>query len=629
MRLEYSEATGIRGSSVDYPAQRRLSCDDLSGGIRALALISAVSTAATFAMTATTAGNLPWPNAAFELLGLIMIGAVVIAHARRLPAAQVAFVAGVILASVHSLTAAAYHWLDHWDDFMTWLPNATYIWRLGGFPTPAAPSVASELPGYPPGSSLVLAALWSLAGRVVDDTGPVVNVLALMVLPALTLRALDIGEWPSRLHAFALGVVLGLLATVLNVAMDWHWTLSSLPETATLVAFAVAFVLSDEVLFRKPTDARAQLAALAAILSLITNLKQTGIVLVGILIVATALSAWICRPADRRDGRDALIAVVLVSLPSIAVWLCWHIYLVEVFTAHAVSFRPLGQWYFSLLSDLIAAMGHVVVEYGLFFAPIAVVSARGGYVLVRCSGGGTAAGSGDRLSATFALAATAYFGFLVICYLGAFNDGEVRRAAEFTRYENEIGGAGTLVAIVLAVERLRWPRLIALTPVILTLQLVAVWMIGPADGIYQYGGVIPATEIETLRRLGREAGRLIERDNATRRVDMFVDAHTLATLVMRYQMWATAPLQITSANVVPVEGGNAAIAPLNKTMQHSVSAVALVDGSPRCGFYGDNDRAELLPTSRASPNCRSLLRGFDRAPAMRDFSGAVPRGSPP
>src|SRR5262249_38870799 len=154
-------------------------------------------------------------------------------------------------------------------------PNATYIWRLGGFPTPAAPPVASELPGYPPASSLVLAALWSLAGRVVDDTGPVLNVLALMVLPALTLRALDIAEWPSRPPAFAVGPILGLLATVLNVAMDWHWTLSSLPESATLVAFAAAFVLSDEVLVRKPADARGRLVALAAILSLVTNLKQT------------------------------------------------------------------------------------------------------------------------------------------------------------------------------------------------------------------------------------------------------------------------------------------------------------------------------------------------------------------
>jgi hypothetical protein len=629
MRLEYSEGTGIRGSSADRRAQRKLSCDNLSGGVRALALVAAISTAATFAMTATTAGGLAWPNAAFELLGLIIIGAAIIAHARRLSAAQLAFVAGVIAASVPSLAAATHHWLDHWDDFMTWLPNATYIWRLGGFPTPAAPPVASELPGYPPGSSLVLAALWSLAGRVVDDSGPVLNVLTLMVLPALTLRALDIGELPSRPHAFALGAVLGLLATVLNVAMDWHWTLSSLPEIATLVAFAVAFVLSDEVLLRKPADARAQLAALVVILSLITNLKQTGVVLVGMLIMATALSAWICRPSDRRDGRDAVISVALVALPSIAVWICWHLYLVEVFTAHAVSFRPLGQWYFSLLPDLIGAMGQSIVEHWLFFVPIAVVWARGWYVLARCWSGRTAAGSGDRLAATFALVATAYFGFLMICFLGAFSDDEVRRAAEFTRYENEIGGAGVLVAIVLAVEQLRWPRLIALTPVILALQLAAVWMIRPADGIYQYGGVIPAAEIETLRQLGREAGQLIERNNTTRRVDMFVYAHTLATLVMRYQMWASVPLQVASVNVIPVENGGVAIAPLNRMMGRSVGAVALVDGSPRCGFYSDNGNAELLPTSQASSNCRSLLRRFGREPAKQDISGTVPRGSAP
>ena len=33
---------------------------------------------------------------------------------------------------------------------MTWLPNATYIWKLGMFPTAAVPPVASDLPMIEP-----------------------------------------------------------------------------------------------------------------------------------------------------------------------------------------------------------------------------------------------------------------------------------------------------------------------------------------------------------------------------------------------------------------------------------------------------------------------------------------------
>ena len=419
----------------------------LSGGIRALALVSAISTAATLAMTATTVAHMAWPNIAFQVLGVGLVAAVVVAHARRVSAGQLMFMAGVIAASLPSLVIAALHWLDHWDDFMTWLPNAVYIWKKGGFPTPAAPPVASDLPGYPPGSSIVLAALWSLAGRVVDNVGPVLNVLCLMILPGVTLRALDIGP-QSLVRLFGLGAVLGLAWTILNVGLDWHWGLSSLPEVATLVAFAAAFVLSAECLLRRSSDAWPRLVALAAILALVANLKQTGIALVGILIVSTAIGAWICREEDRRDVGDAAFTVALVSLPSVAVWLCWHVYLANIFTAHAVSFRPLGQWYYALLPDLIGAIGQQTVERWLFYVPIAVVFARGWFVLGRslAGGGGAAVGTGDRLAAIFALVETAYVGFLVVCYIGAFNDEEVPRAAEFFRYQAEVGGAGLLVA---------------------------------------------------------------------------------------------------------------------------------------------------------------------------------------
>ena len=596
---------------------------ELSGGIRALAMVAAISTVATLLMTATTASHIAWPNGAFQLLGIAIIAAVVVAHARRVSTAQLAFMAGVLAASLPSLATAGQHWLDHWDDFMTWLPNAVYVWKMGGLPTVAAPPAASDLPGYPPGSSIVLAAIWSLAGRVVDDAGPVLNVLCLMVLPGVILRGLDLRFRPSGLQVLGLGAILGLAATVLNVGVDWHWVLSSLPEVATLVALAAAFVLAAECLLWRSANARGRLAALAAILALVVNLKQTGLAPVGILMVSAAAAAWICREPDRRDFREAALTVALVALPSAAVWLCWRVYLTDIFPAHAVAFRPLGQWYYALLPALFGGIADRIAENWLFFAPLAIVVARGWFVLGRslAAGGPATLSAGDRLAAIFALVETLYVGFLIVCYIGAFNDEEVPRAAEFVRYQAEVGGAGLVAAVVLAVERLRQPLSTALMPAILALQLGAVWLLQPAAGVYQYGGVLPASEIESVRQLGREAGRLVAGAQRPIDVTMVVSAHPLAYLVMRYEMWASAPTQIVRVKVTVAEGESAAFADLVSAAHRAVPAVALIEGSQHCGFYADGAHVDLLPASKASAACRSMLQ-----PEREDRASPVQSG---
>ncbi len=592
-----------------------------SGGLRALAMVAAITTAATLAMTMTTAAGLRWPLAAFQLLGLALIAAILIAHlaqARAFAPARLAFMAGVVVASVPSLAAAAAHRLTHWDDFMTWLPNATYILKLGMFPTAAALPVASDLPGYPPGSSIVLAAVWALAGRVVDVAGPLLNVLCLMVLPGIALRTLRLGSL-SHLQLFGLGVALGLLATVLNVAVDWHWVLSLLPEVATLVAFAAAFTLGDECLFRRTVGEGGRLMALAMLFAFIANLKQTGIALVGILVVAAAVTTLVCRPDDRRSLRDAARTVALVLFPSMAVWLCWHVYLAEVFTAHAVSFRPLPQWYFSLLPDLARAIGSTAAEHWVFFVPLALIVARGWFVLaLGWRRPGRLPSAGDRLAAVFAIVETAYVGMLVVCYIGSFNEGEVRGAAEFSRYQAEVGGAALVVALVLVAERLREARFVALMPAALALQLAAVAIIWPAAGVFEYAGVLAADQIETLRQLGREAGVSIRAERNTN-VVMFTDGlHPLEMRVMRYQMWATAPDLIASVTELLPRDERTPVAMLVRAAQQPTPSVMLINASPPCGLYAARDGPELLPTSQASPVCRSLLAHFDRGATERD-----------
>jgi hypothetical protein len=594
----------------------------LSGGIQALASIAAISTLATLAMAATTAGHIAWPDAAFQVMATAMIAAVMVAHSRSISSARLMFMLGVLLASLPSLLIAVENQAEHWDDYMTWLPNALYIWKLGGFPTPEAPPVASDLPGYPPGSSIVLAAAWSVAGRAVAGAGPVLNVVGLMVLPGLILRALEIEPGRQPLRNAALGVTLGLAATILNVGLDWHWVLSSLPEVAMVVAFAAAFVLAAECLFRRSSDARARLVALAAILAFITNVKQTGLALAGILVIAAAMVAWIGRHDDRRGGADAALTAGLVLVPAVTVWLAWHLYLSRIFTAFAVSFRPLNDWYFSMLPDLLLAIGSSMGRHWLFFVPIGAVVARGFYLLARGLAGRDRApmSMADRLVATFALVQVGYLVFLIVCYIGAFGDEEVPRAAEFFRYEAEVGGAGVLSAVVLAVQAWRqrqWPAPIV---AIAAMLIGAAVVVRPAAGIFHHAPELSVAEVAHLRELGREAGRLVVRDGR-KKVEMITATYALAWLVMRYELWASAPTQITAIRGIlseEEEEGEEIVARLPSYVSEVTVSVSLIDGdSTRCGFYSDGRPAKPLPASEASDDCRLMLPQFHGGEASR------------
>lgn len=583
---------------------------ELGGGISSLAAVSVISGAATVILIATTAAGVSLSDNWFRLLAVLLAAAVIIAQARGFSSRRAAFALGVVCASLPSLVIAARHPINHWDDFWFWLPNALYIWKFGALPTPAFPPVASFLPGYPPGSSVILAAVWSVAGRVVDTAGPTLNVACLMVLPSVFLRALGIALDQALVRFFMLGALLGAIATVFNVGVDWHWVLSSLPETATLVAFAAAFQLGAEALFRKSAGSRSKLIALTALLAFVANLKQTGIVLVGILLVALSLVAWTWRDDEQRSLRESILTLALVVAPSIALWLAWHIYLTKVFVAHANSFHPIGQWYFSLLPDLLGAMAQNMAEHWLFTVPVAITVARGWYVLGRGWLGRERIrpSPADRLAAIFVLIESAYIGFLVICYLGAFEEEEVvATALEWFRYQAHVAGAGLLVALALAAERLRQVRFVTLAPLALLLPFAVAWKLSSGPGVYEYKGVLSKAEVQPIRQLGREVGQLVGASGRDVNVDLVAYDTYLAGLIMRYEIWASAPSRVRSIEILSAANETEVVAELRAAIQRAFHAVVEVGGDDRCAVYVEGAHVTLLGNGKEPTECRSIV----------------------
>jgi hypothetical protein len=592
-----------------------VTAEPLSGGIMTLALAGALITAATIIMTATTALHWPWPDAAFRSLAALLLAAVLFAHVRNLSARNAAFACGVVAGIAPSLWIAAHHALDHWDDFMTWLGNALYIWKFGAFPTDAAPPVASVWPGYPPGSSIVLAAIWSAAGRLVENAGPLINVACLAILPGIALRAAGRDLPVSAIGCAVIGAMLGLGATTLNPGLDWHWVLSCLPETVMLVAFAVAFVLTAELRFSPDPWQRAHLAALAAILALIANLKQTGLVFVVLLMLAALLVTWSWNSDEKNRFWRPVFTLALVCVPTLAVWLSWHIYRTQIFPAGAFAYHDLNEWHFEAIPDLLRSLGRRIVDQWLLFVPIAAAAMRGWFVLGRrWIAGHREVTAADRLAALFALVQSGFLAFTIVTYVGAFSEKEARGTAEFFRYQSTLGAAGLIVALALIMERLPRPLPARSAPIALVAVLAIVATILPAAGVYPGKAIYDPEEMAQLREIGRVAAETITRSETPVTVELVHDAGYLAVLIVRYEIWARAPSLVRS--ISGYWAGKQLPVRFINLRRYATYALALEHRrGNHCAVLDDKERLALIGPTAEAPMCQPLLSHLKRLDA--------------
>jgi len=409
--------------------------------------------------------------------------------------------------------------------------------------------------------------------------------------------------------------MLGLGATLLNVALDWHWVLSSLPDTATLVAFAAAFVLAGEMR-PLPSAPRSHRVALAAILALVVNLKQTGLVTVALLAGALLLVSW----SWSDDGKKShwwrpVFTLVLVWVPGAAVWLCWQFYRTEIFSGEAFELRALGEWHFAATPDILRAIGRSVSEHWLFFLPIAAVVVRGWYVLGRrWLAGNRAIAPADRLAALFALVETGFLAFLFVCYLGAFTEKEARNAAEFFRYQSALGGAGLIVALALVMQRLPQRMPAAIAPALLAAQIAAAVAILPAPGVYPGKALYGPAEVAQVREIARQAGETIAREGAPVTLQLLHNDYYLAVLIARYEIWARWPELIR--DIAGSWTGDQLPARFAVARRHAPYILAMENAAGHhCAVLGRGKTLELMGDAAARPKCLPLLRRLQDARA--------------
>jgi len=474
-------------------------------------------------------------------------------------------IAGGLLGALPVVIALAAARAVHWDDFMTWLPNALSIAVLGrpAFVVSAHP-VPSTWGAYPPASSLAVVAVWSVVGRSLETAAGWINVAALLSLSGLIVR--EIGVRPKTVATrVAAPLLAGLAVTVFNPSLDWHWVFSGCPDTLTGVAVVVAVVTARRLWLDRDRDRGVvEASTLGVALGLVVALKQTGFILLALIVGATGVFAFLVGTPRRSVARALLLAALSLGPALIVAW-AWRGCLVYRGTPGEMGFLPLDRWHLDILPKTLAAIGVESLDRALRTLPELAVLAVGLVVwvralLARVAGRRGEATPGGVGAALFAALWVGFSLFLLAAEIGAFSEGEAERAAEWTRYQAQVAQCGLVAAAVLAWERwgdrlARLPsRLVAgVAGLLLLAGIVGSSLTGaprPTLGLH-WAGVLDAGEIGTIRTLAARAATeatargaddvafAIVKPIATPRADQISPWHTrsLATLIAKFQLW--------------------------------------------------------------------------------------------
>lgn len=474
-------------------------------------------------------------------------------------------IAGGLLGVVPLVIALLAARVVHWDDFMTWLPNALSI-SVFGRPAFAMPegAVPSTWGAYPPAASLAVAAVWSAFGRSLETAAGWINVAALLSLSGVIVR--EIGVRPTSLVVrIAAPLSAALAVTLFNPSLDWHWVLSGCPDTLTGVAVAVAAVGARRLwLDREREGEIGEAVTLGVALGLVAALKQTGLILVVLLVGATVALALLVGTPRRSLGRTLLLLVASLG-PAVLVVVAWRACLALSGAAGEMGFLPFDEWHLDVLPKTLAAVGTESLDRGLRTLPELAVLGVGLVVWVRVLVARITGRPGEekpaRLNAAiFAALWVGFSSFLLVAEIGAFSAGEAERAAEWTRYQAQVAQFGLIAAAALVWET--WGQRLARVPASLVGAVAAASLVlgGVASGLagaprptlgLHWAGVLDAGEIGTIRTLAIRAAEearargaddvafAIIKPIATPRSDQLGPWHTrsLATLIAKFQLW--------------------------------------------------------------------------------------------
>ncbi len=343
---------------------------------------------------------------------------------------------------------------SQWDEFPHWLMIPRYMLETDALPAKDNLYPKAYLTAYPFSWHFVTYLASRVAGRLVENAGALTNVFLLLMFALVVVQLIARGTGRSdqgagvSWSATALG---GAVVFLANPTFTQKIVLTSYAETSSAVATGISVVLGwlicEAVRENNRQVARCYAWQMGAVLALLINLKQATMVLVVLVVLATFVAAL----------RDRNISISLFSrqlpyivIPAIVLYIIWRYHVFHELAGRELAIRPLGDWFFSLIPNILMQMALVLSKKGYYLALLVIA------VFFGVRGFFRSLTPFDRFAIIVATVLLGYNGFLFFAYLASFGEYDAMRVASYWRYNMHLGP--TLIAFSAYGAALVWSR---------------------------------------------------------------------------------------------------------------------------------------------------------------------------
>ena len=342
----------------------------------------------------------------------------------------------MILATPLLLIASAIQG-SQWDEFSDWLVIPRYLYTSDHLPSAENPYSAANMVAYPFSWHFINYLASHIAGKFLENVGPLFNILLLFAFSLGILKVADHifgGDHRIKKESWSIIALAGLATTLFNPTFAQKIVLTSYADTSTAVVTGFAVILAWFTLEslsegnRKGT--RNYALQLSMSLVILVNLKQATFAIFGLIILGFLLTAH----RDRSIPIVAATKIILAAIiPALCIYLAWRHYVSNELASGEAVLRPFASWYIQHIPSILLQMLITLLKKGYYFLLVLILVALSMRAFWKCEQ------PADRLFLLSGFLILGYNLFLFFTYVSSFSEADALRVASYWRYNMHMG----------------------------------------------------------------------------------------------------------------------------------------------------------------------------------------------
>lgn len=328
---------------------------------------------------------------------------------------------------------------SQWDEFSHWLPAKEFLIDVGGFPSIKNPVTGTPLYNAYPFAWPILTMLPSLiANKSLEMSAGIFNLLMLSLIGALSIKIfLKISKRNLvKKNMWGIGAMSILLGTAFNPTFIQKIVLTNYADIATAVCTAISVYLGWELLnaLSKRNKKNIHLYGIqfALVMALLVNIKQSNLALFGIVTISLII---VTTRDDSLNFRDLLKRIPMLVGPGLLIYLIWryHVSISLGESAFEATFMPLTKWNFGIIHLILKQMLVVAFKKIGFFGVLGFAS------IIALQNIKNVQNAYQRLIIIIVLVFLGHNAFLLLTYIGSFNQATALTVVSYWRYNTHVG----------------------------------------------------------------------------------------------------------------------------------------------------------------------------------------------